>query len=122
MILGDPKVAMQFDRYEKLIVIARGVELVNWPDSVPFLNVSEIGSIHSLHHLHNALTHDNLDEHCHQVTLSEEDWEMCKKAYNDAEDEVMPCTHKHKACVADDDKSGMSNQLDAEHAWPSKRL
>src|SRR5882672_5621434 len=100
MILGDPNAAMQFDRYEKLIVVARGVELVNWPDSVPFLNASEIGSIHSLHCLHNALTHDNLDERCHWVMLSAEDWEMRKKAYNDAEDEVVPCTRKRKARVA----------------------
>ena len=47
---------------------------------------------------------------------------MGKKAYNYAEDEVRPCTHKHKVCVADDDKSGTSNQPDAEPAWPSKRL
>src|SRR5882672_10625821 len=121
MILGDPKVAMQFDRYEKLIVVARGVELVNWPDSIPFLNASKIGSIHSLHCLHNALTHENQDQHCRWVTLSEEDWEKHKKAHYDAEDRVVPCTCKCKACVADDDESSTSNQLDAEAAWPSKR-
>ena len=111
---------MQFDHYEKLIVVARGVKLVNWPNSVPFLNASEIGSIHSLHCLHNALTHDNQDQCYHWVTLSEEDWEKHKKAHYDAEDGVMPCTCKRKACVADDDESSTSDQLDAEAAWPSK--
>ena len=47
---------------------------------------------------------------------------MRKKAYNDAEDAVVPCTRKRKVCVADDDKSDTSNQPDAEPAWPSKRL
>ena len=46
---------------------------------------------------------------------------MRKKAYNDAEDKVVPCTCKHTVRV-DDDESSTSNQLDAEPARPSKRL
>jgi len=68
------------------------------------------------------LTHDNQDQHCHWVTLSEEDWEKCKKAYYDAEDRVMPCTCKHKVFLADDDESSTSNHLDAEAAQPWKIL
>ncbi|KAF8577283.1 hypothetical protein K439DRAFT_1622214 [Ramaria rubella] len=41
-ITGDVKAAMHYDTYEKLIVVEKGVELLNWPDDVPFANPSEI--------------------------------------------------------------------------------
>ena len=117
MILGDPKEAMQFNHYEKLIIVSRWVKLVNWPDPILSFNVSEISSIHSLHCLSNALTHDNQDQCCRWVTLSEEDWEKNKKAYYDAEDRVMPRTCKQKSFVADDNESSMITWMQRHTAF-----
>jgi hypothetical protein len=72
--MGDPKATMQYDRYEKLIVVDKGVELINWPDEVPFINASDIGSMHTLRKLHDALTMSNIDKQCHWVMLSEDEW------------------------------------------------
>ena len=53
------KVAMQYDCYERWIVVDKGVELVNWPNNIPFVNASEIGSLHSIHLILIALTHED---------------------------------------------------------------
>ena len=95
-VTGDPKATMQFDRYEKLIVVAKGVELVNWPATVPFVNASEIGSIHTLRHLHSTLTHNNVDQRCHWVTLSEEEWNRRKTLYYDARPSLKRTSEKHR--------------------------
>jgi len=58
-ITGDMKVAMQYDCYERWIVVDKGVELVNWPNNIPFVNASEIGSLHSIHLILIALTHED---------------------------------------------------------------
>jgi len=57
------KAAMQYDHYEKLIVVDKGVELVNWPNNLPFANASELGSLHSLHLLLIVLTHVDTNKH-----------------------------------------------------------
>lgn len=40
---------MQYRKYEKLIVVENGVELINWPGSVPFIGISDLVSFHHLH-------------------------------------------------------------------------
>ncbi|KAF8479863.1 hypothetical protein JB92DRAFT_2837753 [Gautieria morchelliformis] len=35
-ITGDPKAVMHYERYEKIMVVDKGVELINWPDGVRF--------------------------------------------------------------------------------------
>jgi len=120
---------MHFERYEKLIVVEKGVEFVHWPDSVPFVNSSHISSIQLLRRLHAALTQDAVEQRCRWVVLSEESWEKRKVAYYDAEAEVVP--HKRKrVCVAplceesnrdsecSDDEA---DELDAEVVRPLKR-
>ena len=107
-ITVDMKVAMQYDRYEKLIVVDKGVELVNWPDNLPFVNASEIGSLHSLHLLLIALTHEDIDKHCLWVQLSEEEWALRKMAYYNAEAEHPPHTCKSTMHVQD-----KANELDS---------
>ncbi|KAF8576040.1 hypothetical protein K439DRAFT_1623142 [Ramaria rubella] len=83
-ITNDAKAMMQFDRYKKLLVVEQGIELVNWPEDVPFVNASEIGSAHTLERLLTALTLDDSDKWCHWVNLSKEEWEKRKTAYYDA--------------------------------------
>ena len=46
---------MPFDKYEKLIMIEKGVKIINWPQDVTFVNASNIGSFHDLHKLWDAL-------------------------------------------------------------------
>ena len=99
IITSDPKASMHFEQYEKLILVEKGVELVHWLDSVPFINLSHISSIQLLCHLHAALTQDAVEQCCHWIMLSEESWEKCKVAYYDAEAEVVPHKCKH-ICVA----------------------
>ena len=124
-VTGDPKATMQFDRYEKLIVVAKGVELVNWPATVPFVNASEISSIHTLQHLHSTLTHNNVDQRCHWVTLSEEEWNRCKTLYYDAE--AIPQKRKQKAWEDEPISSGSQcseskmDDQDMGVAGPSKK-
>src|SRR5882672_2855928 len=93
-ITVDVKAAMQYDNYEKLIVVDKGVELVNWPNNLPFVNASEIGLLHSLHLLLIALTHEDINKCCQWVQLSEEEWALCKTAYYNAEAEHPPHTGK----------------------------
>ena len=66
---------MQYGKYEKLIVVGKGVELINWPDMIPFVNASGIRSLHNLHLLHTTLTLEEIGQHCHWVTISKEEWE-----------------------------------------------
>src|SRR5882724_6643842 len=101
-ITVDMKVAMQYDRYEKLIVVDKGVELVNWPDNLPFVNASKIGSLHSLRLLLIALTHEDIDKRCRWVRLSEEEWALRKTAYYNAEAEHPPHTRKSTTHVQDE--------------------
>jgi len=56
---------MQYGKCEKLKVVEKGVELINWPNAVPFMNALEIGSLHTLHLLHTTLTLDDINQHCH---------------------------------------------------------
>ena len=72
---------MQYDKYEKLIVVERGVELVNWPTDIPFVNASEITTIHTLCRLMTALTLDDSEKHCRWINLSEEEWEKRQLTY-----------------------------------------
>jgi len=107
-ITVDMKVAMQYDRYEKLIVVDKGVELVNWPDNLPFVNASEIGSLHSLHLLLIALTHEDIDKCCLWVQLSEEEWALHKTAYYNAQADHPLNTHKCTTHVQDEAKESDS--------------
>src|SRR5882672_1892851 len=101
-ITADTKAAMQYDCYEKLIVVDKGVELVNWPDNLPFVNASEIGLLHSLRLLLIALTHEDINKCCQWVQLSEEEWALHKMAYYNAEAENPPHTHKSTMHVQDE--------------------
>jgi len=101
-ITVDVKAAMQYDHYEKLIVVDKGVELVNWPDNLPFVNASEISLLHSLRLLLIALTHEDINKRCQWVQLSEEEWALCKMAYYNAEAENPPHTRKSTMHVQDE--------------------
>ncbi|KAF8573703.1 hypothetical protein K439DRAFT_1665703 [Ramaria rubella] len=123
-ITNDAKAMMQFDRYEKLIVVDRRVQLVNWPEGIPFVNASEIGSFHDLERLLRALTHDDYEDRCCWVTLSQEEWQQCQEAYFDAHLSAEPKRTKRKGCAAAESESdgGSSDSKNREvQAGPSKR-
>jgi len=45
---------MQYGKYEKLIVVEKGVELINWPNVLPFVDASD-QILHTLCLLHTTL-------------------------------------------------------------------
>jgi hypothetical protein len=126
-ITGDTKATMQYDRYEKLIIIERGVDLINWPSGVPFVTASDIGSFHTLRHLLTALILDDADKRCKWVTLSQEDWDKRQAAYYQAESKAAPKTRKQKDCMqtepsVDASQSNDGSEVDsAEVVQPKKR-
>ena len=85
---------MHYEKYEKLIVVDKGVEIVNWPMDIPFVNASGIGSFHSLMRLFTALTLQDMEKRCRWVTLSEAEWEQRKNAYIESQAQVEPKKRK----------------------------
>ena len=59
--------------------------MINWPNVVPFVNASEIRSLHTFHLLHTTLTLDDISQHCHWVSISKEEWEKRKNTYHTTE-------------------------------------
>ncbi|KAF8587052.1 hypothetical protein K439DRAFT_1659287 [Ramaria rubella] len=124
-ITGDAKASMQFNRYEKSIVVEKGVALINWPEDIPFKNASEIGSLHVLRRLLAVLSHDDPDERCQWVQLSKEEWEKRKDAYYKADDEAPLRTRKRTRRPAGSEYDGSegesSDDEGAVEPGPSKR-
>ena len=123
-ITGDPKATMQYDRYEKLIVIDKGVELINWPEDIPFVNASNIGSLHTLHRLIAALTHEDDEKRCRWVQLAVDELEARPKTYYN---KVIPQKRKRKVDLTHDDGNSESeemreNEESTNEARPSKQL
>ncbi|KAF8509745.1 hypothetical protein JB92DRAFT_3144615 [Gautieria morchelliformis] len=114
-ITGDPKITMQFERYEKIIVVGRGVEIINWPDGVPFVTSSEIGSLHDLHRLQTALTLDDADKRCRWATSSETDWENRKAAYYEAADKAPPKKRKRQVRAESEEDLSSDEGNAAQH-------
>jgi hypothetical protein len=113
---------MQYDKYEKLIVVERGVELVNWPDDIPFVNASDMTTLHCLRRLLTALTLDDVTKHCRWVCLSSEEWERRQTEYYDHE--VAPKKHKQRyKAQNDNNSSGSDEDEDESHeeARPAKK-
>ncbi|KAF8494789.1 hypothetical protein JB92DRAFT_2834880 [Gautieria morchelliformis] len=115
-ITGDPKTNMQYERYEKLIVLEKGVALTNWPPDVPFGGVSDIGSFHHLRRLHTALTLEDPNERCKWVTLSSEELETRRAAFKKAEANVIPKQRKRKTHVAAESDTSSSSESDSNTA------
>ncbi|KAF8583373.1 hypothetical protein K439DRAFT_70058 [Ramaria rubella] len=113
-ITGDAKAQMQFDLYEKLIVVEKGIELINCPDDVPFINTSAISSMPILWQLHSALTLDDVDAHCHWVTLTEEEWKIRRTAYHEAHAQDQPMKRKRKVPADEDSESSSSSSSKAK--------
>lgn len=82
-ITNDNKIMMKYEKYEKLIVFVHGVELINWPKDIPFVNPSDIPSFTGLEKLHMALTHSDLEYRCRWVKLDEDDWTERRKVISD---------------------------------------
>ena len=99
---------MQYDRYEKLIVVDKGVELINWPETVPFVTASSIGSLQTLHQLLDALTHPEEEKRCRWVNLSQEAWAARKEAWKAAMLQAEPRKRKRK--VMEPEESGSSSE------------
>lgn len=114
---------MQYDRYEKLIVIEKGVELINWPEDIPFVNASNIGSLHTLPRLIAALTDDDDERRCHWVHLGAEALEAHTNAYYDKE---IPQRRKRRIDLTNDSDSESDetteNEKGTNKARPSKQL
>ncbi|KAF8574811.1 hypothetical protein K439DRAFT_1624061 [Ramaria rubella] len=123
-ITGDPKTIMQYDCYEKFIVIEKGVKLINWPADIPFVNASAISLVHSLRHLFKALTLDDEELQCHWVHLSEEEMDKRREAYYEAEDAKSPRKWKRKVREeqSDSDSSGSeAPNAEGSNAPPAKK-
>ncbi|KAF8577080.1 hypothetical protein K439DRAFT_1622361 [Ramaria rubella] len=114
---------MQFEWYEKLIVIDKCVKLVNWPEGILFINASDIGSLHDLKRLLKALTLEDYKDRCHWVTLSEEEWQQHQKAYYDANALAKPKRRKRKGrAAAQSDSDGDSSDSENKEARPRNVL
>jgi hypothetical protein len=92
---------MHFEKYEKLIVVERGVELINWPHDVPFVNASAIGSFSALHKLWAVLGTNDDDKRCRWVQLSEVEWDKRVQASHASDGDVTLSKSKSKRTVAD---------------------
>jgi hypothetical protein len=110
---------MQYDRYEKLIVVDKGVELINWPDEVPFINASDVGSMHTLRKLHDALTISNMDKRCRWVMLSEDEWAKRTDAFHEATADLPPKKRKRKVQEPESDSDSSEN---GNEAAPLKKV
>ncbi|KAF8580819.1 hypothetical protein K439DRAFT_1619491 [Ramaria rubella] len=111
---------MQYDCYEKLIVAEKGIELINWPDEIPFVNASEIGSMITLRCLFTALTLDNVENQCRWVKLSEEEWDKRREAYYEVKATKSPRKWKRKQVeVEEGSDSSSSSSSDAEVSNPA---
>jgi len=106
-------------------MVERGVELMNWPTDVPFINASDIGSFHQLCHLFATLTLKDFNVCCHWVTLSKDDWDNCHAAYYECEAQAQPhkCNHKGPLMEpAHHEASGNgSNEEGVEAAGPREK-
>jgi hypothetical protein len=111
---------MQYDRYEKLIVVEKGIQLINWPEDVPFINASDIGSMHSLRKLHDALTHSDVEQRCRWVMLSEEEWEKRSHVFFEAMAGDPPKKRKRKVRAPESGSDSMETEDDVE--VPPKRV
>ncbi|KAF8587115.1 hypothetical protein K439DRAFT_1614547 [Ramaria rubella] len=118
-ITGDAKAAMQYDRYEKLIVAEKGVELINWPDDIPFVNASEIGSMITLWHLFTALTLDNVENQCCWVNLSEEEWDKRHEVYYEVKAMKGPWKQKWKQVEVEEGSDLSSSSSSNAEANPA---
>ncbi|KAF8586197.1 hypothetical protein K439DRAFT_1615337 [Ramaria rubella] len=119
-ITGDAKATMQYDCYKKLIMAEKGVELINWPDEIPFVNASEIGSMITLWRLFTALTLDNVENQCRWVKLSEEEWDKRREAYYEVEAAKGPRKRKRKQVeVEEGSDSSSSSSSDAKGSNPA---
>ncbi|KAF8586500.1 hypothetical protein K439DRAFT_1659604 [Ramaria rubella] len=110
---------MQYDRYEKLIMAEKGVELINWPDDIPFVNASEIGSMITLRRLLTALTLDNVENQCRWVKLSEEEWDKRREAYYEVEATKGPRKRKRKQVEVEEDSDSSSSSSSNAEANPA---
>ena len=122
-ITGDPKATMQYEEYEKLIVVDRGVEIINWPDDIPFVNASDIGSLHTLSRLLMALRQDR-EKQCRWVTLSAEEWEKRKDAYLETQALIEPRKRKQGAPREPAETQSESEHLldgEVEESRPKKK-
>ncbi|KAF8495024.1 hypothetical protein JB92DRAFT_2834855 [Gautieria morchelliformis] len=119
--LGDPKAIMHFNCYEKMIVVQHGVKLKNWPPDVPFVNASEIGSLHAPRRLFAALTSDDDEQRCQWVNLSQENWDQQKATWEAGELKAVPCKCKRKATVAEQDSASDEAESDEEEEAPPKK-
>ncbi|KAF8585661.1 hypothetical protein K439DRAFT_1615793 [Ramaria rubella] len=103
---GDAKATMQFDQYEKLIIVDKGVALFNWLDDIPFVNASEIGSIQmntaigpSFQVKSGKNTRINIMSQCHCGTQKQN-----RKAHaamtSDSEEEAVEAAPSKRPCQA----------------------
>ena len=120
-ITNDPKIQMQYDRYEKLIVVERGVELIYWLKDIPFVTCSNIGSIHTLDHLLAALHDNDNDKRCHWVRLSEETWEARKATWYAGMAKAIPSKRKQKTIPVESDSASDSDGTGNDDSEEAKR-
>ena len=118
---SDARITMQYERYEKSIVAEKGVELINWPEGIPFVNPSEIGSLHSLRAVFAALTHKDLGKRCRWVSLSEEEWERRRDIQRDAELATAPQKRKRKSSEVIEESDDGEDETNVEEARPKKK-
>jgi hypothetical protein len=120
---GDPKATMHYDKYEKLLVVERGVELVNWPEGVPFVNASEIGSFHALRKLWDVLSSNREEGRCHWVQLSEVELKQRRETYYAQQAQAKPLKRKRKAAVveeSDSDSQSDESVVEEKRERPTK--
>ncbi|KAF8586156.1 hypothetical protein K439DRAFT_1659817 [Ramaria rubella] len=121
--LAEIKRKIHMEIIEGLVVDKR-VKLVNWPEGIPFVNASDIGSLHDLEHLLKALTLEDYEDRCHWVTLSEEEWQQCQKAYYDANALAEPKRRKRKgraAVQSDSNRDSSDSKNEETQVRPKKR-
>ncbi|KIJ27005.1 hypothetical protein M422DRAFT_271824 [Sphaerobolus stellatus SS14] len=117
-ITGHMKLDMHFSKYNKLIVAKHGVQLVNWPEKIPFVNSSNITSIHSLNALLIALIHSNAEKRCRWVKLTVEEWERRKEEVEETDRTAGPTQRKRKRNCAIVNSEDESSESEGEQQEP----
>ncbi|KAF8498306.1 hypothetical protein BU17DRAFT_12913, partial [Hysterangium stoloniferum] len=71
---------MKYEQYMRLVA-DHGIIIRNWPEEVPFMNPSKIGSLYHLRVLLEALCFPDSNQRCKWDQLSEDEWKTKREEY-----------------------------------------
>ncbi|KAF8515108.1 hypothetical protein BU17DRAFT_93798 [Hysterangium stoloniferum] len=97
--------SMQYEQYMRLVA-DHGIIIRNWPEEVPFMNPSKIGSLYHVRILLEGLCFPDSNQRCKWDQLSEDEWKTKREEYMRAlgEKDEEPAKKKKKVTKVSSDK------------------